>query len=136
MRKHMMMVRWMSAVCLVVAVQACSSGTARRQRAPDLSAISQAELDAAPYSSAFEVVQALRPNWLRIKGATTLRTVEYIRVYLDGSLLGAPDQLRNVTKRSIASIRFMDGVAATQRWGLDHGQGAIVVSTRQETTNR
>jgi hypothetical protein len=27
-------------------------------------------------------------------------------------------------------------VAATQRWGLDHGQGAIVVSTRQEAKAR
>lgn len=136
MRKHMMMVRWMSALCLVVAVQACYSGNTRRQPAPDLSAISTAELDAAAYSNVFELVQALRPNWLRIKGPTTIRTVEYIRVYLDGSLLGPPEQLRNVTTRSIASVRFLDGVAATQRWGLDHGQGAIVVSTRQEAKAR
>jgi hypothetical protein len=33
--------------------------------------------------------------------------------------------------RSIATIRWLDGLAASERWGLDHGAGAIVVSTRR-----
>lgn len=123
--------RWTAIICLAM-VQACTGPTGRRQPAPDLTRLSTAELEASPYPNVFEVVQAMRPNWLRLKGATSFRDVEYIRVYLDGSLLGAPDQLRNITTRSIASIRYFDGVTATQRWGLDHGQGAIVVSTRQE----
>ena len=128
-------VRWIAVIALAVA-QACTGPSGRRGPAPDMSSISTAELEASPYANVFEVVQALRPNWLRLKGATSFRPVEYVRVYLDGSLLGAPEQLRQVTTRSIASIRFLDGVAATQRWGLDHGQGAIVVSTRQEAKAR
>jgi len=127
--------RWIVVIGLTLA-QACTGSTGRRGPAPDLSAISTAELEASPYANVFEVVQALRPNWLRLKGATTFKQVEYVRVYLDGSLLGAPEQLRQVSTRSIASIRFLDGVAATQRWGLDHGQGAIVVSTRNEARGR
>ena len=96
-----------------------------------MSTITAAELQNSAYPTAFEVVQALRPGWLRLRGATSFRT-EYVRVYLDGSLLGAPEQLRNITTRSISSMRFLDGVAATERWGLDHGQGAIVVSTREQ----
>jgi len=55
---------------------------------------------------------------------------ESIKVYLDGSLMGGPEQLRQIQVRSISSIRFLDGLEATNRWGLDHGLGAIVVSTR------
>lgn len=124
-------VRWIVVFSLALA-QACTGPTGRRGPAPDLSTISTAELQASPYASVFEVVQALRPNWLRLKGATSFRQTEFVRVYLDGSLLGNPDQLRQVSPRAIASVRFLDGVAATQRWGLDHGQGAIVVSTRME----
>jgi hypothetical protein len=77
-------------------------------------------------------VQSLRPRWLRISSPTTLTGRETIKVYLDGSLLGGPEQLQQITTSSISSIRFLDANEATQRWGLDHGQGAIVVSTRRD----
>ena len=73
---------------------------------------------------------------MRIRGRTSFSAQEYVKVYLDDSLLGAPDQLRQITARSIASIRFLDGNEATTRWGLDHGHGAIVVLTRSDTTSR
>jgi hypothetical protein len=36
--------------------------------------------------------------------------------------------------RSVSEIRWLDANEATLRWGLDHGHGAIVLSTRRETT--
>jgi hypothetical protein len=54
-----------------------------------------------------------------------------VKVYLDGSLMGGLDQLKAISVRSIASIRFLDGLEASNRWGLNHGMGAIVVSTRE-----
>jgi hypothetical protein len=46
--------------------------------------------------------------------------------------MGGTDQLRQILVRSITTIRYMDALEATNRWGLDHGLGAILVSTRQE----
>lgn len=94
-----------------------------------MSTITSAELQTTTFPSAFDVVQALRPNWLRVHGATSFSRNEFVRVYLDNSLLGAPDQLRSISAGSVSSMQYLDGVAATQRWGLDHGQGAILVST-------
>lgn len=51
-------------------------------------------------------------------------------MYLDDSLLGGPDYLKQIAVSSISSIRFVDGLDASNRWGLDHGMGAIVVLTR------
>lgn len=85
----------------------------------------------AGYPDAFTTVQSLRPQWLQRRGSTSLRGGEVqIKVYLDGTLLGGPENLRQITTRSISSIRYLDGLQASERFGFDHGQGAIVVSTR------
>jgi hypothetical protein len=85
----------------------------------------------AGYSDAFTTVQTLRPQWLRQRGALSITQRESVKVYLDGSLYGGAESLRQITTRSISSIRYLDALEATQRYGLDHGQGAIVVSTRK-----
>ncbi len=89
-------------------------------------------MQAAGYADAFTTVQSLRPQWLRQRGVSSITQRETVKVYLDGSLLGGPEFLRQITVRSISTIRYLDGLEATQRWGLDHGLGAIVVSTRSE----
>jgi hypothetical protein len=88
------------------------------------------ELRASGYQDAFSAVQALRPQWLWTRGTTSINQAETVKVYLDGSLMGGVEQLRQIPVRSIASIRHLDGLEATNRWGLDHGLGAIMVSTR------
>jgi hypothetical protein len=119
------------APALVLLLGACATtATERRGGAADPNLITTAELQAAGHVDAWGVVQALRPHWLRHRGPTTITGRETIKVYLDGLLLGGPDQLQQITTSSIASLRFLDAHEATQRWGLDHGQGAIVVSTR------
>jgi hypothetical protein len=129
------------AVLVVLAVVltggACSSAPPpRRNSVTQQRLITAQEIGAIQYSSAFEVVEALRPQWLRLRGRTSVNMREYVKVYLDDSLLGDPEQLRNVMARSIGSIRFLDANEASARWGLDHGQGAIVVSTRRDSTTR
>lgn len=123
-------------VALVLGVACSAAPTQRRGHASQQRLITTEELDAARYRTAFEVVEALRPQWLRTRGRTSFRAPESVKVYLDDSLLGDPEQLRQITTSSIASIRFVDSNEATMRWGLDHGHGAIVVSTRREDSAR
>ena len=119
--------------CALLIVGACAPRAAPSPSASssqrDL--LSQEEMLQAGYPDAFATVQSLRPQWLQRRGPTSLRGTESIKVYLDGTLLGGPDQLRQIMTRSIATIRWLDGLAASERWGLDHGAGAIVVSTRR-----
>lgn len=122
-------------VATMVLTMACSSASgARPGSASQQRLITTQQIDAIHYSTAFEVIEALRPQWLRPRGRTSLNMRESVKVYLDDSLLGEPDQLRNITTRSIGSIRYLDGNEATQRWGQDHGHGAIMVSTRRDST--
>lgn len=94
--------------------------------------ISEADIRAAGSSDAFYVVQSLRPRWLQLRGPATISLRESVKVYLDGSLLGGPEYLRQINVQTISTIRYLDALEATQRWGLDHGHGAILVITRRD----
>lgn len=126
----------LAAVMMAIMVACSSVSSTRRPGSSQSGLITMDQVNATGYSTAFEVVQALRPQWLRGRGRTSVNLSESVKVYLDDSLLGEPEQLRNITARSIGSIRYLDGNEATQRWGMDHGQGAIMVSTRRDTTSR
>lgn len=112
---------------------ACSSGPRSRPAPIQQRVITTAEINAVQYPTAYDVVQALRPLWLNNRGRTSITQRESVKVYLDDSLLGEPEQLKNVTARSISSMRFLDANEATLRWGLDHGQGAIMVRTLRDS---
>jgi hypothetical protein len=120
-----------SALLLTAGVAGCfpKNGATATAQAPR-NMLSRDEMIQAGYPDAFATVQSLRPQWLQAKGATSIRASETVKVYLDGTLLGGPDQLRQITTRSITSIRYLSGLEASERWGLDHGAGAIVVVTR------
>ena len=116
---------------LLLFVAACSKPAASGSPTQSRNSLSGEEMLRAGYPDAFTTVQSLRPNWLQRRGATSLRGSTGIKVYLDGSLLGGPDQMRQIMIRSISSIRYLDALEASERWGLDHGAGAIVLTTRR-----
>ena len=126
----------LAAFTLAITVACSTTSSARRPGSSPPGLITMDEVNATRYSTALEVVQALRPQWLRGRGRTSVNLSESVKVYLDDSPLGEPEQLRSISARSIASIRYLDGNEATQRWGMDHGQGAIMVSTRRDTSRR
>jgi hypothetical protein len=114
----------------LITAAGCASAPRDGSR-PDPRLLTTGELLTSGYTDAFNAVQSLRPQWLRVRGATSFANPEVVKVYLDGSLLGGLDHLKSISVRSISSIRYLDGLEATNRWGLDHGMGAIVVTTRE-----
>ena len=84
------------------------------------------------WQNAYELVLALRPRWLRPHGPDSiLGETADIQVHLDESRLGGINSLRGIATTDIVSIRFVDPVRAAARWGGDHANGAIVISTRE-----
>jgi hypothetical protein len=123
---------------LLLLLAGCASGPPRQPvSVADRNLLMAEEMRAAGYTDAFRAVQSMRPHWLRIRGPTSFSQPEVvIKVYLDGSLMGGPEQLQRITISSISSIRFLDANEATQRWGFDHVNGAILVSTRGDGSTR
>jgi hypothetical protein len=126
-----------AAMLMVLAVLAAcaSSGTPTTGRSSS-NMLTSAEMLAAGYNDVFSAVQSMRPQWLRVRGATSMAASESIQVYLDGSRMGGIEQLRQITVSSISTTQYLDGLEATQRWGIGHGAGAIVVSTRARSQER
>jgi hypothetical protein len=117
---------------LLVTMGACASSAPGDPTSSSRNVLTADEMLRAGFPDAFTTVQSLRPNWLRTHGTTSFsRNASSIKVYLDDSLLGGPESLRSITMRSISTIRYLDGLQASERWGLDHSMGAIVVVTRR-----
>jgi hypothetical protein len=87
--------------------------------------IDEAEVQRTTVSTAYEVVQGLRPQWLRASDPAR------IVVYLDGRRLGPPETLQSIPAADVARVEHLDAVEAQQRWGMGHPEGAINVVTRR-----
>jgi hypothetical protein len=91
----------------------------------DRNVITEQQIRAGYYSSAYEAVEALRANWLHARRPEPTP----VWVYVNANRAGGVEALRTILPRSVVCIRFYDGLTATARWGAGHGQGVIFVST-------
>src|SRR5947209_5015472 len=69
------------------------------------------------YTTAYDLVAALRSNWLSTRGPDSFQSPSQVMVYLDGVRMGGIDALRSIDLRPVTYIRYFDGVTATARWG-------------------
>jgi hypothetical protein len=97
-------------------------GAARRV---DRSVLTQAQLEENHFHTAYEAVAALRSTWLTPRGPEA----SPVWVYFNENWYGGVERLREIPASVIVYIKHYDGITATARWGLNHGQGVIYVST-------
>jgi hypothetical protein len=110
---------------------AVSSPVPRQRRDPNV--ITQAELASYSTLTARQVIEQLRPQFLRVRGTTTLGNAEagdVIWVYLDGTRMGTVEVLNNIGAHEVREIRYLNPSEATNRYGTGHVQGAILVTRK------
>lgn len=119
---------------VLLLVSACAARAPSAGRVPlDRSVITQKELQEHRFETLFDGIQALRPTWLQTRGTNTLQAQStQVQVYLDNVRMGGISTLNTINISSVVYVRHYDGIAATARWGLDHGQGVIYISTHPE----
>jgi hypothetical protein len=109
-----------------------SSPAPVRQR-KDPNVITEAELSSRSTLTARQAIEQLRPQFLRIRGTTTLgnaQTGDVIWVYVDGTRMGQLDVLHNIGVHEVREIRYLNPSEATNRYGTGHVQGAILVTRK------
>ncbi len=111
---------------LLVALAGCAPSLQPREHL-DLNMLTSEQMAPNHFHTAYEAVQALRSNWFNVR-PQSLRA-EDVTVYLDNVRLGGIAELRNIPMSTVVYIRHFDAPEATTRWGLDHMQGVIYVST-------
>ncbi|MCC7055457.1 MAG: hypothetical protein IT355_19440 [Gemmatimonadaceae bacterium] len=96
----------------------------------DRSTLSREEIRATQYTNLYDVIATLRGNWLRARAAESINgKSSTVQVYLDSQRLSGVEELRTMMAANVESIRYMDPIQASARWGMDHGAGAILVTT-------
>lgn len=112
-----------------------TGGRAPGERDPDL--LTGSALAEHPHYSAMQMIRQFRPNWLRDRngsfnalGVEDIANPRGIRVYVDGlSQRAGLDALERITVSDVHELRRLDSVDATQRFGVGHSAGAILVTT-------
>jgi hypothetical protein len=107
---------------------AASSPAPRQRKDPNV--ITEAELASRSSLTARQVIEQLRPQFLRVRGTTTLgnaQTSDVIWVYFDGTRMGTLEVLNNIGAQEIREIRYLSPSEATNRYGTGHVQGAILI---------
>jgi hypothetical protein len=117
-------------LCLMCAC--ASGGTDMPRRSRNLDVLTPAELESQPGSTLYFAIQRLRPNWLKIRGMTSINAGDdAIIVYRDDVRLGTLGVLHDITVSTVATVRFITGPEAASRFGPGHQSGAILVTTRR-----
>jgi hypothetical protein len=110
------------------------------------SVITEAEVRASTHETVYQLVQALRPMWLRREGVSghtnppapdsedppgplTVTEDAGVRVYVERGFVGDIYALRQIAVAEVTSLEFLDTAAATYRLGPGNPSGAIVVHT-------
>lgn len=109
----------------------------RPRSTPNLITIGEIEERAPTAQHAQEIIERLRPQWLRPRrGAVSMSgmtTAPAIRVYLnDIRQQGGTDVLRTILRDAVIELRFVNGVDASARYGVDHELGAILVRMQRQ----
>ena len=133
MSRHLRAVLTLGMLLLAAACSGSSSaatqpGTSGRSRGNLITA--EEIRQRAQYSNLYDVIDHLRPRWLRTQGPDTMTgTPTSVQVHMDGNRLGGVDVLRSLAPTGVTSIQWLPPIDASARFGLDHSQGAIIIST-------
>ena len=112
----------------------CATQSANPARSRSADVITGPEARETSANDAYEVVQLLRPAWLRSRAAPSLTNPEatYARIYVDNvPMAGGTRDLRNIAAGDIREIRYISPTDATTRFGTGHSGGVIMVLTRR-----
>ena len=91
--------------------------------------IGRDEINARAWTNAYEVVATLRPVWLVDRGRDSFGSGTVIQVVMNGARLGGVAALRRIAAADVEQFQYYDATAATSRWGVGFGKGAIEVSS-------
>lgn len=130
----------------LVAIQATAEAQDTRKKSRNRDKIEVDELRASPSTNLYQLIRSKRPHWLNTRGLATMATVSgtgldgsavtataepEIVVYVDNARFGTHESLRSLQSDDVDMLEYLNGVAATQRFGTGHVHGAIVVTRRR-----
>lgn len=99
------------------------------------STLTAAEIAPVNVSDLYDVIHRVRPNYLRVRGNssvdTTLPGASVLpNVYLDGQLLGDVSSLHNVVASQVKEVHYYEPAQGGIKFGTQNRNGVIEVLTK------
>jgi hypothetical protein len=124
-------------LALLLASAACAPST---QSAPvttssNRALITESEIPTTGTETAFELIQRIRPEYLRVKpaqgamGANGNNAPAPVLI-VNGQRVGGLEDLRSIPASSLAVVRYHTIEEAKRRFGMQYGGGAIELTYR------
>ncbi|MFQ5674287.1 MAG: hypothetical protein ACE5G1_00190 [bacterium] len=117
-------------ILCALALFCCASATQNKRARTAQNIITAEEIAQSTAKNAYEAVQLLRPNLLRIRGSRGRGVALTPLVYLDNIEFGQTGSLRDIPSHSIKEIRFLGAADATIRFGSNNMAGAFLVTSK------
>ena len=127
------------ALCLV-SVGCLHQGSPSRDEearaAPEIPAdpnlITEAEIEVVEFQTAYEVIQALRPQWLGSRGINSFTdpTPSVADVVVDGTFVGDLEYLWTVSAMNVKELRFWGPGQAGVQFGMGFPRGVIEITSK------
>ena len=107
---------------------ACSSNSAQNRPGHGVrNVLTQAQLVATNSENLYQAIVKLRPEWLTSRGPVSVSDASptMASVYMNGSMLGKADYLKEMRALDVSEVRFWDAGQAAARFGMGHPRGVI-----------
>ena len=128
----------LAAIAAVSVLIGCASGTT--QSGPPKAAAERAsrnvltreQLAATNSDNLYDALSKLRPEWLTSRGPTSVSdaTPTMASVYMNGTMLGKADALKDMRILDVTEVRYWDAGQASARFGMGHPRGVIEITRR------
>ena len=124
---------WLPVLVTVMMLSGCSTKRSERRPLASRNILTATEIERTNAATALDAVQTLRPYFLTTRGSQSIQdpTPPQPVVYLDGMRLGPPNTLSMINASSVVTIEYLSSIDASSRFGMGHGGGAILVTTRR-----
>jgi len=96
--------------------------------------ITEEEVVGSLATTAYELIRALRPNFLTYRGETSFdkRTSRpYPNVYVDDQVFGSISILQSIPVSDVATIRLYRAAEAVTKFGTGNAGGVISIVTKK-----
>ena len=94
--------------------------------------VTQEELARANSSNLYDAIAKVRPEWLSSRGPTSVTnsTPTSADVFMNGSMLGKVEYLKELGVLDVTEVRYWDAASASARFGMGHPRGVIEITRK------
>ena len=96
------------------------------------STLTREQLQATNSDELYAAIAKLRPEWLSSRGPTSVTdpTPSSASVFMNGSLLGRAEYMREMRVIDVTEVRYWNAGEASARFGMGHPRGVIEITRK------